>query len=159
MWVVLLIFTPVIGLFLSELEQYRIHQFFNVLSAIWAFFGFCVLSYLVGTSDKVINTIVRISSYILKWLLFMVPWGIIAGGLMGRYFSNPSWEPATKTGLYLLLPAIVSVFFIEDFSEAPKFKFAKSEKFRVAFLGGYFILAGLLLQITSAIFDLVGFNG
>lgn len=144
---------------LSELEQYRIYKFFNVLSAIWEFFGLCVISYLAGSSEKVINTIVRVSSYILKWLLFMVPWGIVVGGLLGKYFSYPSWEPVSKTGLYLMFPAIVSVLLIEDFAETPKFKFAKSEKYRIAFLGGYFVLAGLLLQMTSAVFDLVGFNG
>jgi hypothetical protein len=159
MWLGLALFTPAIGLRLSELEQFQIYKLFNLIGVVWAFFGVCTLSYLIGTSARFQKVVVRVSSYVLKWLLFMVPWGILVGGFIGWYFSNPSWAPTVKSGVYLMFPAMISVFLVEDFAEAPKFKFAETEKFKVAFFGGYFVLAGLLLQFTAALFDLIGFNG
>jgi len=159
MWFGLFLFSPILGLYLSELENYRIYKLFYVVGILWSFLGVCVLSYLTKTPNNIKLIIVRSASYTLKWLLFYVPWGIIIGGTIGRYFDNPSWEATVHTGLYLMFPAIISVFFIEDFTELPKFKFAKTEKFRIAFLGGYFILAGLGLQLTGAVFDLIEFNG
>ena len=66
----------------------------------------------------------------------------------------PSAKVAATTGLYLMWPGFASFVFIGEFV-AGKTPVSR----RIALMGGYFVLVGLLAQGVGALFDLMDFNG
>lgn len=159
MWLGLLLFLPVLGLKLSDIPDFKIYQLYNLIGIAWALLGAFYLSFLVNQSQRVKEVTMRISYYIIIWLLFMIPIALILGGVIGSILDMPSWRSVAISGSYLLMPAAISVFLIEDFSEHPKFKFARKGDFRVVFLGGYFVVTGFILQFVAGVFDLISYNG
>lgn len=54
----------------------------------------------------------------------------------------------------VVLFGLISAFLLEDTVMIPKLKHLMSPEARVRFLGGYFIVAGLLIQLYAAFYDL-----
>jgi len=66
----------------------------------------------------------------------------------------PSAKVAATIGLYLMFPGFISLVFFQEFvaGRTPASR-------RIALMGGYFVLVGLLAQGAGALFDLIDFNG
>jgi hypothetical protein len=155
----LLLLTPVIGLKLSEFRNLQIYKLFYVIGIAWSMFGVVTLSYLAATSDEFKKKALKISSYIFRWVFMILPFGMLVGAMLGLFLGHPSVGSTIKVGGYLGFAGLASLFFFEDFVEEPKFRFAATLEKRIGFMGGYFVMAGLLFQFFAAVFDLVGFNG
>jgi hypothetical protein len=155
----LLLLSPALGLSLSEIENLKLYKFLYVIGIAWSILGVITLSYLGAASERFKKVALRISAYVFNWLFMIVPFGLLLGAFAGGVFGNPSSEETLKLGGYLGFAGMASMFFFEDFVEYPKFRFAHTTNQRIGFMGGYFVMVGLVFQFVASVFDLVGFNG
>ena len=145
---------PGLGLLLSDFGDLRLYKLFNLIGIIWSVFGVITLSYLAAASENFKVAALRVSYYVFGILVAALPTGIAVGGVLAMIMHYPSAKVAATTGLYLILPGIVSLSFFREFvaGRTPVSR-------RIALMGGYFVIIGLLAQGTGAIFDLIDFNG
>ena len=145
---------PGLGLLLSDFGDLKIYKLFNLIGIAWSVFGVMTLSYLAAASENFKVAALRVSSYIFGILGAFLPIGIAMGGIFAMIMQYPSAKVAATTGLYLMLPGFVSLVFFREFvaGRTPVNR-------RIALMGGYFVIIGLLAQGTGAIFDLIDFNG
>jgi hypothetical protein len=155
----LLLCSPAIGLILADIPSLRLFKLFNFIGVTWSIFGVMMLSYFVNTSEVFQLVVIRLSSLLFMWVLFMVPMGLCTGGIFGLVLHYPSAKIAATAGLYLLVPGALSAVMFSDIVRSPTFKFAKTPPQRIGAMGAYFIIVGLFSQWIGSLFELMDFNG
>jgi hypothetical protein len=121
--------------------------------------GVITLSYLTLTSEKFQKSALDISVQLFEILIVTLPFGSALGGLIALFNGFPSSKTAIIIGIYLMPLGVLSRFFVETFVSQPRFKFASTTSKRIVFIGGYFVIIGLIAQLAGATLDLVNFNG
>lgn len=154
----LLLFSPAIGLILADLSDLRLYKLFNFVGVTWSVFGMLTLTYFVTASEAFQLIVIRLSSILFVFLLFHIPFGLATGGVFGLIFHYPSAKTAATAGLYLMVPGYLSALFFTEVIRYPTFKFASTPRQRIAAIGAYFLIVGLVSQWIGSLFNLIEFN-
>lgn len=142
------------GVATSSLVSVQAFKLLNIAGLSFDLFGVLLLTYVVATSER--------------FKEFVVEWGGVVGVaitgffLIGFYvglFFGSVWLGGEDHGLFsdlfpVLMAGMASAFFLEDTVMIPKLAFLRNNETRLKFLGGYFILAGIIIQIHAAFLDL-----
>jgi hypothetical protein len=155
---VLCLACPAYGLLLADLPDLKIYKVLNLLGVVWNILGLLTISYLLSADERFQLSALRVSSFLLAVLLVQLPFGIAFGAVWALLLHYPSAKLAFLTGSYLIWPGVVSFFLFDGFV-TPKPKSPDSTRAQVSFMGGYFLLSGLLAQLCGAFLDLIDFNG
>jgi hypothetical protein len=142
------------GIATSVLASVQAFKLLNIIGLTFDLLGVLLLTFVITTPP-------RIKAFVVSW------GGVIAVGLTG--FSLIGFYIGLAVGSSLLggkdhglflhfapvtLLGIFSASFLEDTVMIPKFKVLRDNEVRLKFLGGYFLLAGLVIQIYAAFYDL-----
>jgi len=149
---------PAYGLFLADIPDLKIYKVLNVIGVIWNILGLVTLSYLTATSEKFQLSSLRISSFLFAILLIQLPIGLMLGAMMAIFMHYPSAKAVFTIGSYLFWPGAISMFLFVDFIN-PRPRWPATTQKKISLMGAYFLFAGLLVQLFSAAFDLIDFNG
>lgn len=155
---VLCLSCPAYGLLLAGLPDLKIYKVLNLLGVVWNILGLVTISYLLSANEKFQLSALRVSSFLLAVLVVELPFGLMFGGVWALLLHYPSAKVAFVTGSYLIWPGVFSFFLFDGFI-SPKPKCPDIPRTQVSFMGGYFLLSGLLAQLCGATFDLIDFNG
>jgi hypothetical protein len=138
----------------SLLASVQAFKLLNITGLGFDLLGVLLLTYVITTSERVRR--------------FVADWGGVVGvALTGFFFlgyyigiaAGSAWLGGKDHGLFayfgpVLIGGMASLFFLEDTVMIPKLKLLQSDERRIKFLGGYFLLAGLCIQIFAAFLDL-----
>jgi hypothetical protein len=151
-----------IYLVLSSLPKIELFKLFNVAGLAFDILGVLLLSKLIVKSAE---THIVLLDYFYDFIfvaVFCVPIGVISGemlfalsdGMLFALIDLPSSRTVViSAGLIL---TIIAPLLIAEFSGVIfELNFYKSVRSRIIFIGWYLLFAGLLLQMTGAIMDLM----
>jgi hypothetical protein len=155
---VLCLACPAYGLLLADLPELKIYKVLNLIGVVWNILGLLTISFLLSADERFQVSVLRVSSFLLAILLVQLPLGIGFGAVWALLLHYPSAKVAFLTGTYLIWPGVVSFFLFDGFV-TPRPKRPGSTRAQVSFMGGYFLLSGLLAQLCGAYLDLIDFNG
>ena len=137
--------------FLSNVQPFKL---LNIIGLSFDLFGVLLLTYIVTSNQRVKQAIANWGGVLGVALTGFFFLGFFVGLLIGSLLLG-----GKDHGLFaymgpVLIAALISAYFIEDTVMIPKLKYLQSDDRRLKFLGGYFILVGLIIQIYAALLDL-----
>ena len=139
---------------LAQLPHLAAFKLLNVAGILYDLLGVLILTYVVVSSNAFRSFIAGWGSVLALGLTSWTVLGLFGGALVLSIFGSTNLAELWALATPMLVFALASGIFIEDFALVPIFPKFKSVDARVAALGGYFLVAGLLLQFYAAILDL-----
>lgn len=140
----------------ASLDSLKYYKLFNTIGLFLNICGVLLLSKIVINFSKKQEKLLDFLYFFLYVGIHCIPLGMLLGAIFLSWLTLPSSGIASKFagGLFSYVAAPL---FIADYSvEIFKLDFYKSVSKRVTFMGWYILLAGMVLQFTGSILDLIG---
>lgn len=142
---------------LSFFPDFQAFKLYAIIGIAFDIVGVVLLTYLVTTNDKLKEWISRSLALAFVKAFGYIPIAILfVSSVALGVFDAPSAEEVIAFVLPIMFLMIIPIFSFEDVVIYKRFTKFKSVDARIKFLGGFFLIAGLLLQLFAAIKDFAG---
>jgi hypothetical protein len=143
-----------VGWELSFSPEIQLFKLYAIVGIAFDIVGVLLLTYLVSANERFKEWVSEtLALFFVKSFIYL-PWALMTASIVALAFFD---APSSTDLLLFLFPimffTIFPVFAFEDVVIYKQFKTFRSADSRVKFLGGFFLLSGLLLQLVGAIKD------
>lgn len=143
-----------IGIAISRLSMAPTFKLLNILGLSFDLLGVLLITLVVALPE-------RPRTFIIEWggvvsvsltAFFMV--GTLVGVMLGEKFFSGKSHDFPQHLFAVAFFGQLSAYFLEDTVMIPKFRSLQAPDRRLKVMGGYYVLAGLLIQLYAAFYDL-----
>lgn len=142
------------GWALSHLDHFLGYKLYAIVGIAFDIVGVLFLTYLVLAGARIKEWIAQTFALLSVKAFIYLPWGLLFGAFVALAYNDaPSAMDVASFAFPIMFLTIIPIFTFEDVVLYRRYKRFDSPDSKVKFLGGFFLLTGLVVQFIGAVKD------